>query len=82
MFSKYYSAAAAYPFVRRFSGSFQIELLLLFSAELKPCGYYLEFFWQADLGYVGQAIIGVKVPNSSHVACIQHGRVRVFDLQI
>ena len=45
---------------------------LLFSAELKPRGYYLELFWQADLGYIGQAIIGVKVPNSSHVASIQH----------
>ena len=48
---------------------------VLFSAEYKPRGYYLEHFWQADLGYIGQAIIGVKVPNSSHVACIQHGRV-------
>ena len=37
---------------------------VLFSAELKPPGYYLELFWQA--------IIGVKVPNSSHVASIQH----------
>ena len=46
--------------------------LLLFSAELKPRGYYLELFWQADLGYIGQVIIGVKVPNSSHVASIQH----------
>ena len=45
---------------------------LLFRAELKPRGYYLELFWQADLGYIGQAIIGVKVPNSSHVASIQH----------
>ena len=27
-------------------------------------GYYLEKFWQADLGYIGQAIIGVKVPNT------------------
>ena len=45
---------------------------ILFSAELKPRGYYLELFWQADLGYIGQAIIGVKVPNSSHVASIQH----------
>ena len=42
---------------------------------LKPHGYYLEHFWQADLGYIGQAIIGVKVPNSSYEACIQHGRV-------
>ena len=47
---------------------------------MKPRGYYLELFWQADLGYIGQAIIGVKVPNSSHVASIQHRRVsnRVF----
>ena len=45
---------------------------LLFRAEHKPRGYYLEHFWQADLGYIGQAIIGVKVPNSSHVASIQH----------
>ena len=49
--------------------------LLLLRDEYKPRGYYLEHFWQADLGYIGQAIIGVKVPNSSHVACIQHGRV-------
>ena len=48
---------------------------VLFSVELKPRGYYLEHFCQADMGYIGQAIIGVKVPNSSHVACIQHGRV-------
>ena len=41
---------------------------ILFSAELKPCGYYLELMWQVDLCYTGQAIIGVKVPNSSHVA--------------
>ena len=47
-------------------------LNVLFGAELKPHGYYLELFWQADLGYIGQAIIGVKVPNSSHVASIQH----------
>ena len=51
---------------------------LLFRAEYKPRGYYLEHFWQADLGYIGQAIIGVKVPNSSHVACIQHGRVIIM----
>ena len=56
-------------------------MLVLFRAEYKPRGYYLEHFWQADLGYIGQAIIGVKVPNSSHVACIQHGRVcLIFDL--
>ena len=47
---------------------------LLFSPELKPHGYYLDHFWQADLGHIGQAMIGVKVPNSSHMACIQHGR--------
>ena len=40
---------------------------VLFGAELKPRGYYLEHFWQA--------IIGVKVPNRSHVASIQHWRV-------
>ena len=40
-----------------------------------PRGHYLEHFWHADLGYVGQAIIGVKVPNDSHVASIQHWRV-------
>ena len=34
-----------------------------------------NIFGRAYLGYIGQAIIGVKVPNSSHVACIQHGRV-------
>ena len=45
---------------------------VLFSAELKPRGYNLERFWQADVGYIGQAIIGVKIPNSSHVASIQH----------
>ena len=28
------------------------------------------------MGYIGQAIIGVKVPNCSHVASIQHGRVQ------
>ena len=43
---------------------------LLFSAKLKPHGYYLELF--------GQAIIGVKVPNSSHVASIQHLKVLQF----
>ena len=48
---------------------------ILFSAKLKPHGYYLEHFWQTDLGYIRQAIIGVKVPNSSHVASIQHRRV-------
>ena len=26
-----------------------------------------NIFWQADLGYIGQVINGVKVPNSSHV---------------
>ena len=46
------------------------EKSLLFRAEYKPRGYYLEHFWQADLGYIGQAIIGVK-----DVAFIQHGRV-------
>ena len=45
---------------------------VLFSAELKPRGYNLERFWQADVGYIGQAIIGVKIPNSSHVSSIQH----------
>ena len=45
---------------------------LVISAESKPRGYYLEQFWQADLGYFGQAIIRVKIPNSSHVASIQH----------
>ena len=44
---------------------------LFFSAELKPRGNYLELFWQADFGYIGQALIGFKVPNSSHVASIQ-----------
>ena len=44
---------------------------LLFSAEFKPRGYFLEHFWQADLGHIGQAIVGVKVPNSSHMASIQ-----------
>ena len=48
------------------------------SAELKQGGYFLEQFWQADLGFIGQAIIGVQVPNSSHVASIQHQRVLVF----
>ena len=33
-----------------------LDLWLLFSAELKPHGYYLELLWQADLGYIGQAI--------------------------
>ena len=33
-------------------------------------------FWHANLGFIGQAIIGVKVPSSSHVASIQHKRVR------
>ena len=54
------------------------EKSLRFRAEYKPSGYYLEHFWQADLGYIGQAIIGVKVPNNSHVACIQHGRVVIL----
>ena len=45
---------------------------LLFNAEFKTNGYHLELFWQAELGYLGQAIIGVKVPHSSHVASIQH----------
>ena len=40
-----------------------------------PRGHYLEHFWHADLGYIGQAIIGVKVPNSDQVASIQHQRV-------
>ena len=45
---------------------------LLFSAELKLRGNYLGHFWQADLGFIGQAIIGVKVPTgkSSHVTSI------------
>ena len=47
----------------------------LFRAEYKPRGYYLEHFWQADLGYIWQALIRVKVPNSNLVACVQHGRV-------
>ena len=55
----------------------KLLIFVLFRAEYKPRGYFLEHFWQADLGYIGQAIIGVKVPNSSHVACIQHGRVAV-----
>ena len=46
--------------------------LLLFSAELKPRGHYLELLWQPDLAYMRQAIIGVKVPNSGHMASIQH----------
>ena len=54
-----------------------LQFQLLFRAEYKPRGYYLEHFWQADLGYIGQVIIGVKVPNSSHVVCIQHGRLRI-----
>ena len=45
---------------------------LHFRAELKPRSYYLEHFWQADLGYTGQDIGGDKAPNSSHVASIQH----------
>ena len=36
-------------------------MVALFSAELKPRGYYLELFWQADLGYTEQAIYGSKV---------------------
>ena len=55
--------------VSKYSYSFS---WILFSVELKPRGYYLELFWQADLGYIGQTIIGVKVQNSSHVASIQH----------
>ena len=58
-----------------------LQFQLLFRAEYKPRGYYLEHFWQADLGYIGQAIIGVKDPNSSHVACIQHGRVDFYGKQ-
>ena len=27
------------------------------------------------MGHIGQAILRVKVPNSSHVTCIQQGRV-------
>ena len=38
--------------------------------SIEAMGYYLGHFWQADLGYIGQAIIGV--PNSSHVASIKH----------
>ena len=41
-----------------------ILFIVLFSAELKPRGYYLGHFWQADLGDIGQAKIGVKVPNA------------------
>ena len=48
------------------------QVHILFSAELKPCGYYLELLWQADLGYTGLAMIGVKVPNSIHMASIEH----------
>ena len=55
---------------------------LLFSAELKPSGYCLELFWQADLGYIEQAIIGVKVPNSSRAASIQHWRVHTVNYRI
>ena len=55
-----------------------LDSLLLFSAELKPRGYYLELFWQAELGYIGKPMIEVKVPNSSHVASIQHWRVFIW----
>ena len=41
-------------------------------ADLKSRVYYQKLFWQAVLGYIGQTIIGVKVPNSSHVASIQY----------
>ena len=51
------------------------QLQLLFSAELKPHGYYLEHFGQSDMGYIWQDIVGVKVLNSGHVATIQHQRV-------
>ena len=39
----------------------------------------MELFWQTDLGYIGQAILGVKLPNSSHVASTQHRRVKWFE---
>ena len=45
-----------------YQNAFLLEVL--FRAEYKPRGYYLEHFWQADLGYIEQAIIGVKVPNT------------------
>ena len=48
----------------------------LFRAELKPSGYYLEHFWQADLGYIRPTKIGVKVQNSSHVATIQYSALK------
>ena len=62
----------------------------MFKQILEACKHYLNDTWatsqvacrntwtctQHYLGYIGQAIIGVKVPNSSHVASIQHWRVR------
>ena len=45
--------------------------------ELMPCGYYFGLFW-SDLGYIGQATIGFKVPNSSKVASIHHWRVSTW----
>ena len=65
------SAAAATTSVTAVTG----VAFLLFSAEYKPRGYYLEHFWQDDMGYIGHAIIGFIVPNSSHVACILQARV-------
>ena len=69
MFPKYI------PTILPYLKKIQSVTILLFRPEYKPHGYYLEHFWQADLGYIGQAKIGVEVPNRSHVACIQHGRV-------
>ena len=43
---------------------------------------YLELFWQADLGYIEQAIFGVEVPNNSHMASIQHWRVHTVNYRI
>ena len=42
--------------------------------------FTLRLLFRAELGYIGQAIsiIGVTVRNSSHVASIQHRRVRSF----
>ena len=59
---------------------YYVTYRVFFSAELKPCGYYSEHFGQADLGYMGQAIFGVKVPKSSDVVSIQHQRVVSFIL--
>ena len=40
--------------------SISLRKYVLFRAEYKPRGYYLEHFGLADMGYMGQAKLGSK----------------------